>query len=154
MVLAAELAIGTIVVVVLLSSISQQRSNSAVAAFTGAAYALGTLFLLDLWRPLLGRGAVVKSGPYAIVLEAEPPPLPFLDEDAVERFLDERSKAVARLVGAGGGGAWGKGVPEQLQRNSVRRMSGLDAVAEFLAGSRLEGLDALETPETAVFWNL
>lgn len=47
-VLAAELALGTIVVVVLLSSISQQRSNSAMAAFTGAAYALGTLFLLDV----------------------------------------------------------------------------------------------------------
>lgn len=47
-VLAAELALGTIVVVVLLSSISQQRSNSAVAAFTGAAYALGTLFLLGI----------------------------------------------------------------------------------------------------------
>ncbi len=47
-VLAAELAIGTIVVVVLLSSISQQRSNSAMAAFTGAAYALGTLFLLGI----------------------------------------------------------------------------------------------------------
>lgn len=47
-VLAAELALGTIVVVVLLSSISQQRSNSAMAAFTGAAYALGTLFLLGI----------------------------------------------------------------------------------------------------------
>ena len=47
-VLAAELALGTIVVVVLLSSISQQRSNAAMAAFTGAAYALGTLFLLGI----------------------------------------------------------------------------------------------------------
>jgi aquaporin Z len=47
-VLAAELVLSTIVVVVLLSSISQQRSNSAMAAFTGAAYALGTLFLLTI----------------------------------------------------------------------------------------------------------
>ncbi len=47
-VLAAELALSTIVVVVLLSSISQQRSNGAMAAFTGAAYALGTLFLLGI----------------------------------------------------------------------------------------------------------
>ena len=34
--------------IVLLSAISQQRSNSAVAAFTGAAYALGTLFLIEI----------------------------------------------------------------------------------------------------------
>ena len=47
-VLAAEFVIGVIVTVVLLSSISQQRSNATMAAFTGAAYALGTLFLLDL----------------------------------------------------------------------------------------------------------
>ena len=47
-VLAAELVLSTIVVVVLLSSIGQQRTNGAVAAFTGAAYALGTLFLLGI----------------------------------------------------------------------------------------------------------
>ena len=47
-VIGAELVLSTIVVVVLLSSISQQRSNSAMAAFTGAAYALGTLFLLGI----------------------------------------------------------------------------------------------------------
>ncbi len=47
-VMAAEFVLATIVVVVLLSSISQQRSNGAMAAFTGAAYALGTLFLLDI----------------------------------------------------------------------------------------------------------
>ena len=115
---------------------------------------VGTLFLLDLWRPLLGRGAVVKSSPYAIVLEAEPPPLPFVDEAAVEQFLEERSQAVARLVGAGGGGAWGKGVPEQLQRNSVRRMSGLDQVAAFLAVSRLQVMGDLDSAQNAVFWDL
>jgi len=47
-VIGAELVMSTMVVVVLLSSISQQRSNSAMAAFTGAAYALGTLFLLGI----------------------------------------------------------------------------------------------------------
>jgi hypothetical protein len=47
-VLAAELVLGTIVVVVLLSSISQQRSNAAMAAFTGGAVTLATLFLLGI----------------------------------------------------------------------------------------------------------
>lgn len=47
-VLAAELVIGTVVVVVLLSAISQQGTSGAAAAFTGAAYALGTLFLLGI----------------------------------------------------------------------------------------------------------
>lgn len=47
-VLAAELVIGTFVVVVLLSSISQQRSDTAAAAFTGAAYTMGTLLLLGI----------------------------------------------------------------------------------------------------------
>lgn len=47
-VLGAEFVLSTVLVVVLLSAISQQRSNAAVATFTGAAYAVGTMFLLDL----------------------------------------------------------------------------------------------------------
>lgn len=47
-VIAGEFVLGTILVVVLLSSISQQRTNGAMAAFTGAAYSLGTLFLLNI----------------------------------------------------------------------------------------------------------
>ncbi len=47
-VLAAELVLGTIVVVILLSAISRLLSNSAVAAFTGTAYAIATLFLLSI----------------------------------------------------------------------------------------------------------
>jgi aquaporin Z len=42
------LVLGVVAVVVLLSAISQQQTNGAVAAFTGAAYALGTLFLLEI----------------------------------------------------------------------------------------------------------
>lgn len=72
-VLAAELAIGTIVVVVLLSSISQQRSNSAMAAFTGLAYAMGTLFLLGIsgagMNPArsLGTAIFADTDPNALV---------------------------------------------------------------------------------------
>jgi aquaporin Z len=51
-VIGAELVLATIVVVVLLSVITQQRSNATMAAFTGAAYAFGTLFLL----PISGAG--------------------------------------------------------------------------------------------------
>jgi aquaporin Z len=62
-VIGAELVLSTIVVVVLLSSISQQRSNSAMAAFTGAAYALGSLFLLGIsgagMNPARSIGAAV-----------------------------------------------------------------------------------------------
>lgn len=47
-VLAAELVLGTVIVVVLLSSISQQRSNAAMAAFTGGAVSLASLFLLGI----------------------------------------------------------------------------------------------------------
>jgi aquaporin Z len=47
-VLAAELVLGTIAVIVLLSSIAQQRSNAAMAAFTGGAVALASLFLLGI----------------------------------------------------------------------------------------------------------
>lgn len=44
-VLSAELLLGTLVVVVLLSAIKQQRSNAAVAAFTGAAVTVAALIL-------------------------------------------------------------------------------------------------------------
>lgn len=47
-VIAAELIIGTLVVVVLLASISQQRANAAMAAFTGLAYGVGALILTNI----------------------------------------------------------------------------------------------------------
>ena len=47
-VLAAELVLSVVVVVVLLSAVSQRLSTSSVAAFTGAAYGLAMLFLLPI----------------------------------------------------------------------------------------------------------
>jgi aquaporin Z len=47
-VLAAELVLSVVVVVVLLSAVSQRLSTGSVAAFTGAAYGLAMLFLLPL----------------------------------------------------------------------------------------------------------
>ena len=47
-VLAAELVLSVVVVVVLLSAVSQRLSTTSVAAFTGAAYALAMLFLLPI----------------------------------------------------------------------------------------------------------
>ena len=47
-VLAAELVLSVVVVIVLLSAVSQRLSTSSVAAFTGAAYALAMLFLLPI----------------------------------------------------------------------------------------------------------
>ncbi|MAT04852.1 MAG: hypothetical protein CL424_07400 [Acidimicrobiaceae bacterium] len=52
-VIAAELVIGIVITVVLLSSIRQHRSESTVAAFTGLAVGVGALFLL----PISGFGA-------------------------------------------------------------------------------------------------
>ena len=46
--LAAELIFGVVVVVVLLSSISKGFALSSIAMFTGAAYAVAHLVLLDL----------------------------------------------------------------------------------------------------------
>jgi aquaporin Z len=51
-VIAAELVVGTLVTVVLLSSISQQRSNAAIAAFTGLGTTVGALLLI----PISGAG--------------------------------------------------------------------------------------------------
>ena len=47
-VLAAELVLSVVVVVVLLSAVSQRMSTSAVAAFTGAVYGLAMLLLLGI----------------------------------------------------------------------------------------------------------
>lgn len=71
-VIAAELVLATMVVVVLLSSISQQRSNSTMAAFTGAAYALATLFLLGISGAGLNPA---RSLGMAIFADADPNPL-------------------------------------------------------------------------------
>ncbi len=72
-VLAAELTIGTIVVIVLLSAITEQRSSGAAAAFTGLAYAVGTLFLLGIsgagMNPARSLGAAVfaDTDPNALI---------------------------------------------------------------------------------------
>jgi aquaporin Z len=47
-VLAAELVLSIVLVVVLLSAVSQRLSTASVAAFTGATYALAMLFLLRI----------------------------------------------------------------------------------------------------------
>jgi aquaporin Z len=47
-VMAAELVLSVVVVVVLLSAVSQRLSTGSVAAFTGATYALAMLFLLRI----------------------------------------------------------------------------------------------------------
>jgi aquaporin Z len=47
-VLAAELVLSVVVVVVLLSAVSQRLPTGSVAAFTGATYALAMLFLLGI----------------------------------------------------------------------------------------------------------
>jgi aquaporin Z len=47
-VLAAELVLSVVVVVVLLSAVSQRLSTGSVAAFTGATYALAMLFLMRI----------------------------------------------------------------------------------------------------------
>jgi len=47
-VLAAELVLSVVVVIVLLSVVSQRLPTTSVAAFTGAAYALAMLFLLPI----------------------------------------------------------------------------------------------------------
>ena len=46
--LAAELVLSVVVVIVLLSAVSQRLSTTSVAAFTGAAYASAMLFLLPI----------------------------------------------------------------------------------------------------------
>ena len=121
---------------------------------------VGTLFLLDLWKPSLPRGSVEKSGAYTIVLTSPPPPLTDAvlavqaDEGAVEQFLERRSESVARLLGVGPAGPWKRGVPESLRRAAVRRMSGLDEVAAFLRGARLEALESLEPALASVIWDL
>ena len=51
-VIAAELVVGTLITVVLLSSISQQRSNATIGAFTGLATTVGALLLI----PISGAG--------------------------------------------------------------------------------------------------
>jgi aquaporin Z len=51
-VIGAELVLGAIVVLVLLASVKEQRSNAAVATFTGAAVALAALLL----APISGVG--------------------------------------------------------------------------------------------------
>lgn len=68
-VLAAELALGALVVVVLLSAIKEQRSNAAAAGLVGAAVTLAALFL----QPISGVGInPARSIGMAIFADTDP----------------------------------------------------------------------------------
>lgn len=68
-VIAAELVIGIVITVVLLSAIGQELSETAVAAFTGLAVTVGALFLL----PISGFGAnPARSIGAAIFADTDP----------------------------------------------------------------------------------
>lgn len=68
-VLAAELVLGALLVIIVLSSITQQRSNATVAAFVGAGYTVAMLFLM----PLSGGGVhPARSLAMAIFADTDP----------------------------------------------------------------------------------
>ena len=71
-VIAAELVFGLVLVVVLLSAISRGVSTSAIAAFTGATYALGMLVTLGIDGGGLNPARSIGS---AIFSDASPNPL-------------------------------------------------------------------------------
>jgi aquaporin Z len=68
-VIAAELLIGIVVVVVLLSAVREQRSNAATAAFVGAGVVVASLFLF----PISGFGInPARSLGFAIFADTDP----------------------------------------------------------------------------------
>jgi aquaporin Z len=68
-VLAAELVFGVLLTIVLLSSIREQTSNAAMAAFVGGTYTVATLFLL----PLSGSGLnPARSFGMAVFADTDP----------------------------------------------------------------------------------
>ncbi|MFN3256844.1 MAG: MIP/aquaporin family protein [Ilumatobacter sp.] len=71
-VIAAELVFSVIIVVVLLSTISQGYSTAAIASFTATAYALGHLVLIGLDGGGLNPARSIGS---AIFSDADPSPL-------------------------------------------------------------------------------
>lgn len=86
-VIAAELLLCTLLVVILLSSISQQTSNGVMAAFVGAGYTVAMLFLI----PISGGGInPARSLAMAIFADTEPNALgqvwPFLVVPVVAAF--------------------------------------------------------------------
>jgi len=86
-VLAAELGLATLLVVVLLSSITQQRSSAASGAFIGVAYGVSMMFLM----PISGGGLnPARSLAMAIFADTDPNALaqvwPFLIVPVIAAF--------------------------------------------------------------------
>ena len=116
---------------------------------------IGALFLLHLWRGRPEVGTIEGSGAYRVELRGaalEPGPIPAPPEGSdVERFARDRLAELTRLQGAG---PLKRAVPEELLLSSVRRSSGLDEVAAFLAGARLWALEGLDEPQLALIRDL
>lgn len=98
---------------------------------------VGALFLVEvLRRAKLGEPA--DPGPYTVALPRPPSEVPGPHADAVTPFLEDRLAALSKLVSAG---PWEHGVPDTLRASSVRRMTGLDEIAAFLATARLQPIE-------------
>jgi len=74
-----------------------------------------------------------------------------VDETAVEQFVVDRIEGLAKLVSTG---PHGRGVPELVRLDAVRRLSGLDQVASFLCGAQLRTLADLDEKTRAVIREL
>lgn len=99
---------------------------------------LGALFLLEL----LARRKDIHtddSGPYVTGVSQAPSPFPRPTPDDVERFVNDHAARLARLASAG---PWSHGIPEDVHRAALRRMTGLDEIAVWLQQAEFQPIEA------------
>lgn len=111
----------------------------------------GALFLADVWKAELGSGSVDKCGPYTLRLSCPPEELPCPDDECVEAFLDGAFESLKDLIGAG---LYAGNVPAGLMQDSIRSITGLEAVAAELRGMSLQPLEGLSLRAKAVLREL
>jgi len=99
---------------------------------------IGLLLLLDRLQKTSGAPGVREQSPYTLTLSSRPSGLPECSPSQLAAFLEKRIAGLAKLLQMG---PWKRNVPEEMHLRAVRRLSGLNEVADFLSRARVQVID-------------
>ena len=126
----------------------------AAAGEVRLVHGLGTLGGMLLIELLARSGTIVEkdeSRAYTTIVARAPEALPRPTDADVTQFVEEHEGKLAQLVAAG---PWRRALPRDVHLAALRRSSGLDEIARWLASARFQPLDELSEADTRVVTTL
>lgn len=112
---------------------------------------MGVMLLADRLQEAARSTSIREQSPYTMTISGPPPALPACSEHALERFIQDHVAGLGKLLQMG---PWKHAVPDELTLSAVRRMSGLDEVANLLGAGRIQVIEQLDDSTRAALVDL